>query len=203
MNEEQKKLLGQVIQAFSGDTQRLEDLNPEDDLAKRGKQHSDYWTNAVTALSLWPDAHISALGRYVWDVFHNRHVHLIMGPGVKTLHTAIVPPGLLEKLGFPTGPVHQCVVITPPNWIEMIKEDPVMQLGGVLFCSSQATDFYNERHFVDPQELSVRAQMYESRFLGGMPSEKLNDYQKGIVSKFKSQIDPKLAYERKKVEVVS
>lgn len=203
MTEEQKKLLAQVVQAFTGETQRLEDLNPEDDLAKRGQQYSNYWTESVAALSHWPDAHISALGRYTWDVFHNKHVHLIMGPQVKTLHTAIVPPTLLAKLGFPTGPMHQCVVITPPNWMELIKENPILQLGGVLFCSSQAVDFYNERHFVNPNELSTRAQMYESRLLRDLPSERLNEYQKGIVSKFKGRIDPKLAYERKKVEVVS
>lgn len=203
MNEEQKKLVGQVIQAFAGDAKRLEDLNPEDDLAKRGQQHSNHWTDAVAALGMWPDSVISALGRYTWEVFHNRHVLLIMGPEVKALHTAIVPPTLLEKLGFPTGPAHQCVIITPPDWIKMIKEDPVMQLGGVLFCSSQATDFYNGRHLIEPQELLTRAQMYEARFLRGMPSEKLNAYQKDIVAKFEGKIDSKLLYERKNVEVVS
>lgn len=203
MNDHQKELLTKVLGAFAGEHVRLEDLNPEDDLAKRGQQFSDFFTRCVATFKVWPDPHIALLANHIWDVFHNKHVQLCIGPQLSSLHLAIVPPQFLAKLNLPVGVDHRCLVFAPPTWTDLIKEDPIMQMGGVLFVGSQSVDFYNGRHLIDPKALGARAAMYESRFLKTMPPEKLNGYQKSLITKYKGEIDTSLTYERRPVAEVS
>ncbi len=201
MNEEQKNSLASVLAAFKpGNTVHVNQMDPQDDLAKKGRRAGDTFTDMVSGIIGMPNERLALLGQDIWGIFHHGIVRLAMGGDVKCLSIAIVPPKMLHMLGE-TGTKHKAAVFSPNNWIELVEKDPLMQFGAVLCVGSQAVDFYNERHLQDPLNIQKRALTYEAMYLNQLPEKLLNDYQKGVVERY-SEVDPTLFYDRKKVEVL-
>jgi hypothetical protein len=202
MDENKLEIIKKIVSSFSK-TVKVEDLDQSSDEARRANNLGDLFTGGVQILKSWPDKTISSLGDYIWDIFHNRYANVGVGPNVPTVSTAIVPPSLLVQMGFPAGVEHECVVFLPYAWQEMIREKPLLQLGAILFAGSQAADFYNKRHKIDPENISLRAQMYEGVYLKMLDPEKLDEYQKIILERYNGELVPEFLYDRKPVEMVS
>jgi hypothetical protein len=190
-----KKLIAEVLSAFVPDNpnqHHLRDMNPTDDLAQRGFVFEQAFTAGVDTLRRFQNAAISDLMSYVWDIYHYNHVMMALGPNIPSLSIAVTgTKGNLRALTF-----------VPHNWAEMIKEDPVMQLGAVLFVGSQATDFYNNRFATKEESLlsRVRATSYEAEYLRLIQdSSKLNDYQQSVLAKYPNGFDTSLTYTRRPV----
>jgi len=59
----------------------------------------------------------------------------------------------------------QAVLWLPLHWLEIFQEDPVYQLGAVLYTGSQAVDFYNGRLTQDLSDSGPLAQAHEAELL--------------------------------------
>jgi hypothetical protein len=96
-------------------------------------------------------------------------------------------------------------VMCPQNWLQMLKEDKTMQLGGMVFQASRAKDYWN-RIFpgrdCPAQDSFDRACSYEAEFLNYLLAEDQdfspNVYQQQVLEKFPkglSSARPGLHYE--------
>jgi len=63
------------------------------------------------------------------------------------------------------GSFQQAILWLPVHWLEIFQEDPIYQLGGVLYTGSQAVDFYNGRLTQDPAKSASLAQAHEAELL--------------------------------------
>lgn len=182
----------EVLAAFNCDKpQYLNNMDPSDPFTQRARLSQDLFTGGVHALRIINNPIISGLMSYVWDIFHHRHVLMAMGPDVPTLSFAVA--------GKDGGGL-QALVFAPYNWPDMVKEDPLMQLGAIIANGSQSADFYNGL-INSPESIDTarnRANSYEAEFLLMLDSQ-LNEYQKGILAAYPKGFDPILGYVRKPI----
>jgi hypothetical protein len=82
-------------------------------------------------------------------------------------------------------------ILCPQNWVQMVKADPIMQLGGLVFNASKAKDYWNQKvpGLTDTDEDSMeRCWSYEAEYLNYVsalkPSFAPNDYQKKVMDKY-------------------
>jgi hypothetical protein len=194
------KLLAEVLSAFTPDSpnhHNLKDMDLGDPFAQTGYLCEQTFTAGVDTLRRFENAPIGNLMSYVWDIYHYHHVVVALGPDVPSLSIAVTKKGdLLQALTF-----------VPHRWLEMIKEDPVMQLGALIFVGSQVTDYYNNRIMTrENNELSKqRATSYEAEYLRLIQGSnfKFNSYQESVLKKYPNGFDTSLAYERKPVTPMS
>lgn len=187
------ELMAQIVLAFQPDAGvRIENLNPDEELAQRGRAIEGIFTAGVHLLkTAVPNARIQSLGGAIWDVFHHRHVVVAMGPPVPSL--SFVAMGPRDRL--------QALVLTPHDWGTTAPADPVTQLGAIVLVGSQAVDFYNGRFQSEgPQLVTRRSRAYEAEFLRGFEATiPMNDYQQKVLQEHHF-FDPALDYPRKAVE---
>lgn len=185
-------LVAQIVTAFLPNAGvHVEKLDKATDDYRNAKLIEARFTHGVQALrTVVPSERIQALGAYAWEVFHHRHVVLALGPPVASLTFA--------AMGRPDA--LQGILLAPHAWIAMTQEDPMMQLGAIVMCSSQAIDFYNSRILSDGREIvTARAISYETEYLRALgPALKPNEYQAQAMAKYPT-FDPSLDYERKPV----
>jgi hypothetical protein len=81
----------------------------------------------------------------------------------------------------------------PDDYIKLFDEDPMHQIGALVFTGSQAVDFWNDRIF--PQgEVIARAHAYEAEYLHTLVRDladnwKPNDYQKKLMTHYPQGLD--------------
>lgn len=183
----------EVLAAFNCEKPRLlNNMDPSDPFAQKARMAQDMFTGGVHALRILNNPIISELMSYVWDLFHHRHVLMAMGPDVPTLSFA---------LASKDGGGLQALVFAPHNWPDMVKEDPLMQLGAIIANGSQCTDYYNGR--IRSQEgvstARIRANSYEAEYLLMLEGQPLNEYQRSILTLYPKGWDPLLGYPRKPI----
>jgi len=87
------------------------------------------------------------------------------------------------------------VLLVPPAWSEMCVQDPILQIGALVFCGSQAIDFYNNkiRDEATGRLAERRALAYEAEFLltvkTTQPGWKPTEYQKKVMAEFPQGLD--------------
>jgi hypothetical protein len=108
------------------------------------------------------------------------------------------------------GTFEQAVIRVPVDWLDMFLEDPIYELGGVLYTGSQAVDFYNGRLTLDPNTSAALAQAHEAEMLRlaiqEFPAYHLDEYQKQLLEKFPEGLNSprakELLYPLAPVEVI-
>jgi hypothetical protein len=97
------------------------------------------------------------------------------------------------------GCFQQAMIQIPVDWLETFLEDPIYQVGGVLYTGSQAVDFYNGRFALDHNNSTALAQAHESELLKlvdqEFPEYQLDSYQKHLLEKFPDGLDSPRARE--------
>jgi hypothetical protein len=187
--------LAHILAAFNCDSPKfLKDFPAEDQFAVNASQSEKLFTTAVAVLKVSSNPIISDLMSYVWDVFHHRHILMVVGPKVPSITFGAT----LKSSGEVQG-----LVFVPPNWPDMVKDQPLMQIGAIIFTGSQVVDFYNDRitsKGVDPLVLD-RAKSYESEYLLLLHNRgaTLNEYQKEVLTQNPTGFKTELSYPRKPV----
>ncbi len=153
-----------------------QDLTPEERAS--GTVLGNAVTQHVGALCHFPNPIIATLMQHVWNIYGSRTVRVAMADAVETPSFAVFPP----KAGQDLLPV----VMVPPSWL--INPDPGMRLGAMVFCGSQAVDFFNGRLLGNSPECHRRAQANESEFLQTFmrdyPAWQPNPYQEKVRARF-------------------
>jgi hypothetical protein len=188
-----QQTLGDIIGAFNH-IDEIGDSQWED----RCRKCEQLFTSGVATLRMMKILPvISDLMANVWDIYHYRHVVLGMGPNVPTLCFAIV-----EK-----NKMLQALTFAPYVWPEMIEADSSHELGSIITVGSQAVDFYNNKilSFDDSKVSKERSLSYEAEFIHMLArnGHTLNEYQKGVLSKYPNGFDSSFAYPKKAVAVPS
>jgi hypothetical protein len=182
----------EVLAAFNCEKpQLLNNMDPSDPSTQKARTAQDLFTGGVHVLRTIENPVISGLMSYVWDLFHHRHVLLAMGPDVPSLSFALAGgEGGLKALVF-----------APHNWPEMVRKDPLMQLGAIIANGSQCVDYYNDliKSREDVRATKNRAESYEAEYLLMLGDHPLNEYQKGIRALYPKGFDPILGYPRKPI----
>lgn len=173
-----KQVVAELMAAFIKGGERVEKMPEGDPLRAKGMRLGDRFTEGVAMLRGFPNPDLRTLMAMVWDIVGNRVVPIALGPEVPSLTFGAM--GSKEK---PDG-----IIFIPHNWEAMIEEDPVCQLGALVFVGSQAVDFYNGRIAIDPKALMDRARANEAEYLvtirESAPDHKMNDWQKKMLEEF-------------------
>lgn len=146
----------------------------------------------------FPDLLINGLMSDLWDLFSEKHILAIENENVPSMSATVVMHRS-GKLSFP--------IWVPSRWAVDAMVDPVMACGSLIFCGSQAVDFFNgklidqdKRLFPDAVPRSIA---FESTFLLHFSRQphgwEPNRYQKGVIEKFPDGIPSNMLYDRKPV----
>jgi hypothetical protein len=92
----------------------------------------------------------------------------------------------------------------PHEWLDQISQDPLLQMGAIVFVGSQIVDFHNERIGVSPEQAAIsikRARAYEAEYLLTLrkvsSTVTLNDYQHRVLQEYPSGLmTPSVALDR-------
>ena len=185
MSEGKSSLLEQVVAAFGGRQVNVADLPEDDPAAKLGKECERLFTGGVDVLrSVVPNDRLRAIARVVWDLVGHKRVLVAIGPDVPSLSFTVMRLKGLE----------QAIVLVPKRWPDMVKADPLMQLGAILFVGVQAVDFYNDR-LIGDASARRRWEAYEAELLRTLralvPSWKPNEYQQEVLARCPDGLDGK------------
>lgn len=144
------------------------------------------------------------------SLFHNKTINNLMSLfwnliGHKITPAAITPIHSISFIAEQRGTSASGIVLCPPHWRKLTKDDPYMQMGALVFCASQAKDYWNFKiPSSDKQahtESSRRALMHESEFLFFLTETASdfapNPYQQEVMNKFPKKLQqfPELSYE--------
>ncbi len=169
-----------MLAAFqAGKGVRAENLPKDDPVRVKGERAAAYFTDGVGMLkTIFPNPAIRDLMAMVWNVVGHRIVPTAMGPEVPTLTLAAVGSRLTP----------QAMIFIPHRWVEMVHENPVYQLGALVFVGSQAVDFYNGRIVSESEAAKKRARANEAEYIitlrEAVPDLKLNEWQEGELAEF-------------------
>jgi len=90
--------------------------------------------------------------------------------------------------------VIQSGIMIPENWSNYLLQDPITQLGALIFTGSQAVDYVNDMFLTEQDRVRIRAEIYEAEFLsqirnmspdwepGSYQAQILQDYPRGLAS---------------------
>lgn len=159
---------------------QIEDLPRESDAYVRAKRVESFFTVSVNSLRTeFPDPRVRCLMSIAWDLYHHKIIETAMGP-VTTTAIAVI--------GTQTG-TQRAIIVMPTDWPERVEADAIMQVGGIVYVSSQAVDFWNGKLVgVDPKVVDARARAYEASFLLGVRAEEVgwqpNGYQAEVLKQY-------------------
>jgi len=155
MIEIEIEAVAQILAAMQQPEVSVDDLATNDPQAVLGRQCADLFTGAVGALrDLIPNPRVQEIARVVWDLVGHKQVAVVLGPQVPTLSFTVVRE----------HSVLRGRIFVPWAWPAMVKADPFLQLGAVLFVGAQVVDFYND-HLLDDRTGPLRWQGYEAELL--------------------------------------
>ncbi len=143
------------------------------------KEIEGLFTAGVDFLRLhFPNSSVMRLAVVAWDV---------VGFGITPICLGFPVPAMTFIVAG-TLKAPQAMIAAPKIWVNMIRKDPLTQLGALVSVCSQAVDYYHDRLAIDPGNISLRAHAYEADYLITVkqlaPSWELNDYQIGILREF-------------------
>lgn len=155
-------------------------LPADDPDRKKGMEISNLFSSMVDFLRNFesiPNKKINALASLFWD---------LVGNNICPVAVTNVPT--LSFWGEYQSSESLAMILLPENFLQMVKEDDVMQLGAILSAASKAKDYWN-RKFVGYNETTAnsdaRAYTYETEmFLLCPPTWKPNSYQQKIIERF-------------------
>lgn len=166
----------------------INDLPESDPITVLGKRCETLFTEGVNVLRASPNERVSALARVVWDLIGHKQALVAIGPDVQSLmFTCMQYRSILQ--GF---------VLVPKRWPEMIKEDPFMQSGALLFVGAQIVDFHNDRLINETStgfypDAPPRWHAYEAELLHTirplLPDWAPNEYQRKIMKAYPDGLD--------------
>ncbi len=215
---------GTVFEKLFGASQHANDMG-DDPFAVKAKTAADRFTDMVKFLKnpvTTPVTSLRTLGHLIWDMVHYRITHTAMFSGINAMHFYGELAGQKRNPAFSHIPAPNgkfTIFLLPENWLEMVDQDAIMQLGGLIFCGSQARDFYNEKYgdlaakTGETHSPAVRrAAAFEAEWLmycrGIQETSKAewhpNDYQKSIMADYPkglASLPPELWYESKPFEI--
>lgn len=172
------KTVAEIMASFIRGGERVEKMPKGDPMRIKGERLGERFTEGVAMLKLWPSPDVRTLMSFVWDIVGNRVVPTALGPEVPTLTFA--------AMGNPAMP--DGILFVPHNWEGMIQEDPVCQLGALVFVGSQVVDYYNKRVGFEVEAVKKRARANEAEFLltikEAQPDHKFNDWQRSVLDEF-------------------
>ena len=158
----------------------LVDISEEDyqNMFPNSKNVSDIFTFLVDYLRrFFPNDKIKEVASLLWD--------LVGQQIVPTVGINQSLDGLVFALDSEGGRESAMVVI-PENWVELVKQNPIKQLGGIVFCASRAKDVFNKNKL--DEAVINRAKSYEAEFLLQIksisPDYQLDKYQNSILDAF-------------------
>jgi len=153
MNMKPHTLETQILDYLNA--RQLEEV-PEDDQVRKAKSIERVFTLGVDFLrSEFPNPAINRLMGIVSDVVQQRVAPVCSGLKVPTLSFIIA--------GVKTAP--QAMIATPADWVEMVRQDPLTQLGSLVSVGSQAVDYANDRFLGERSSVLPRARAYEAEYL--------------------------------------
>lgn len=162
------------------DMQNLWNVPPADPRWKNGKLTEETFTAMVDRLRRCSCPPIKDLTGLLWKIVGERIAPAAIMEGV---------PSMSFWCEVKKGEMF-ATIICPMNWCEMLKNDPHMQMGAIVFNASKAKDYWNQKvvGLDDTEESSTgRAWAYESEFLlhcQSDPSFSPNPYQRHVLGKF-------------------
>jgi hypothetical protein len=119
---------------------------------------------------------VQGVGRLLWGLVGNR---IVPGTVAPTL------TGTISFFGERKAEREFATIVIPPDWLQQIQEDPIMQFGGVVCVAGQARDFYNRK--LDPHTVN-RGLALEAEALTGIRQVdadwRPNDYQSEILRRY-------------------
>jgi hypothetical protein len=126
----------------------------------------------------FPNSAVARLTVVAWNVIGFGITPICLGLPVSVM--TFIVAGTLEA--------PQAMIAVPRFWANMIRKDPLTQLGALVFVCSQAVDYYHDRLTIDPGNISLRAHAYEADYLSTVrqlaPDWELNEYQLGVLQEF-------------------
>jgi len=160
-------------------------------------------TNPLKALADCITKSFDTLVDFHRTIFPNKRINALMTLFWRLVGNKVTPVALSDAHLFGLhfycevhGDTRAAAVIVPYQWIELIKKNPILQCGGLVFIASQAQDYYNDKF--GKNDMQRRAMGNEAEFLKTAlqiePSYKLNDYQRQVletVVPHELQYDPK------------
>jgi hypothetical protein len=157
---------------------QLEEVSEEDQVRK-AKDIERVFTLGVDFLRVeFPNPAINRLMGIVSDVVKQRVAPVCSGLKVPTLSFILA--------GVKTAP--QAMIATPANWVDMVRKDPLTQLGALVYVGSQAVDYANDRFLGERPNVAPRAKAYEAEYLntvkGLTPTWEPVTYQADTLSEF-------------------
>lgn len=161
--------------------------SPNNKLRIQSEKMTAAFDLAVDTLRLkFPNPVVMGVTSLMWRLIGNK---MILSASMN------VPTISFTMMGGP-GKKPAAFVLCPPLWNEMLEQDYIYQLGGVVFCASQCCDFYNEKFQhqqnnpigLQDQDVQRRAWAYEAEYLNvvkeHLPEHQFNDYQKKVMEEF-------------------
>ncbi len=140
------------------DAKELDPTHPE---YTQAKECEAFFTQGVAFLrSEFPNPVINRLASVIYETVGQKITPVAWGPAVKSLTFVMVGPR-----SAPQG-----LIIPPLNWVEMVGQDPIMQMGALVFVGSQAIDYANDRFSNDQKNVLPRASAYEAEYLNTVRS---------------------------------
>ncbi len=125
-----------------------------------------------------PNPSIQRMCSVTWDAVEHKVTPLCMEPPVAGL-SFIMAGHEAARTGM---------IIFPENWHQMIRKDPLTQLGALVFVGSQVVDYVNERFTDDPENVVTRACAYEAEYLLTVknlsPDWELREYHRKVVDTY-------------------
>jgi hypothetical protein len=152
-----------------------DDLDPGDPVRAAGKAVGEYVTSLVGYLAVgFPNEHVNRLMAQVWDLVGSCTTPVAIG-AVETPSVALIQQDGQKVLA----------ILVPPKWLENGAKDYTMMVGSMIFCGSQAVDYYNGQLLGQGQVAADRARAYEVEALhviqAADPSFTPNPYQTAIL----------------------
>ncbi len=158
------------------DAQHSKDLPTNDPLYDLAKKLGTAFTNHVDFLRTEvPNPDIQHFGTMLWRIIGNQIVPVSIGPDVDTV----------SFLGYQHAGKVRAQLILPKHWEKMCCDDPLLQMGAVVFNGSKVIDTYNDRF---DNGLVERSFAWEAEFYRTLardaPGVKFNSYQKQVLERY-------------------
>lgn len=132
------------------------DALPESEKTNALKNETMF-TNMVDALRnpvLMPVESISNLMKLFWHLVGQKITPAAQVEGI---------PSLSFFVEIENGK-HVAMVMLPPHWLEHVAKNVHEQMGAIVYCASQAKDYYNAKIF-DKEAVLTRAACYEAELM--------------------------------------
>lgn len=167
-SEHSREVEAQILDTFAREGTRVDQLAEGDPLREKSWALQEAFTQGVALLKVFPNSNIKELGTLVWDLVGSHIVPVALGPDVQSLTFSVVAK----------DEVQEALIFVPHNWMAVIEEDLVCQIGALVYIGSQARDYYNKR--ID-KDTMPRARAFEAEFLLAfkklLPTYTFNEWQ--------------------------